>query len=116
MYWLQSSVKGPTITLNPLPFPTPSLPSLPTPTIQAIQTILLSPTPFPFLPPNVPTHSHHTGNPADYGSELVLVNVSLLCYAIIVVRKLSNILVKRLRKWYDFNDFKLFFRYTRKIW
>ena len=82
MYWLQSSVKGPTITLNPLPFPTPSLPSLPTPTIQAIQTILLSPTPFPFLPPNVPTHSHHTGNP-DHRSELVLVT-SHYCVTLIL--------------------------------
>ena len=43
-------------------------------------------------------------------------NISLMCYTIIVVRKWSNILVKMVRKWYDFNDFKVFFRYIRKIW
>ena len=44
---------------------------------------LLPPTPFPSLPPPVPTHSHHKINP-DYRSELVLRITSLLCYSIIV--------------------------------
>ena len=107
--------KAPTITLNPLPIPPPSS------TLSLHwyrpyrQSRPYSFPPPPFLPPHCPYPFPPYRLPRPWITTCIS-NISLLCYTIIVVRKWLHILVKRLRKWYDFNDFKLFFRYIRKIW